>query len=110
MTTDKDRVLILHILDAIQAIHAFVKDLDISEFEESDLISSAVIKKFEIIGEASNRLSDSFRHNHPDIPWSNIIGMRNILIHDYIGTDLEAIWNTIQTHLQQLQSALNQES
>ena len=106
MTIDKDIVLVHHILDAITAIHLFVKDLALVDFVADDLVSSAVMKKFEIIGEASNKLSPEFREKHKAIPWSEIIGMRNILIHDYIGADLEGVWNTIAENLPELQTEL----
>jgi len=106
MTIDKDIVLIQHILDAISAIEAFIINIDVVHFIESDLIASAVMKKFEIIGEASNKLSDDLKKEHADIPWSKIIGMRNILIHDYIGTDLEGVWNTIHQDLPELKAQL----
>ena|SRR5579859_7327098 len=106
MTIDKDKVLVQHILDAISAINGFVQDVSLLDFLENDLISSAVMKKFEIIGEASNKLSPVFRETHPNIPWSKIIGMRNILIHDYIGADLEGVWNTIAENLPELKTEL----
>ncbi len=70
------------------------------------MLSSAVIKKFEIIGEASARLSDEFRNTHVDIPWKEIIGMRNILIHDYFGTDLGGVWTSIKEDLPKLRDRL----
>ncbi|MBC6936684.1 MAG: DUF86 domain-containing protein [Chloroflexi bacterium] len=106
MRSDRDRVLVQHILDAISAVFAFVSGRTLPEFLEDDLVASAVIKKFEIIGEASNRLSASFRSAHPNIPWQDVIGMRNILIHDYMGVDLESVWDTIHRDLKSLQSQL----
>ena len=70
------------------------------------MLSSAVIKKFEIIGEASARLSDEFKLEHKDVPWKEIIGMRNILIHDYFGTDLGGVWNSIKEDLPKLKDRL----
>jgi uncharacterized protein with HEPN domain len=106
MTIDKDTVLVQHILDAILAINSFVQDVSLTEFVENDLVSSAVMKKFEVIGEASNKLSSRFREKHANIPWSKIVGMRNILIHDYIGADLEGVWNTIGENLPELKTEL----
>lgn len=108
MTLGKDAVLVQHILDAITAINAFVEDISLSEFTENDLINSAVIKKLEIIGEASNKLSIDYRKEHDKIPWSDIIGMRNVLIHDYVGTDLEGVWFTVKEDLPRLESELKQ--
>lgn len=106
MTIDRDRILVQHILDAINSIYAFIGGVSEDDFIKDDLVSSAVIKKFEIIGEASNRLSQEFKNQHPLILWSQMIGMRNILIHDYIGTDLQGVWNTIHQDLLILQAEL----
>ena len=106
MINERDQVLINHILDAATSISAFIVELSLEDFIESDLVLSAVVKKFEIIGEAANKLSQEAQQLHPGIPWSDIIGMRNILIHDYTGIDAESVWNTIQVYLPQLVDTL----
>ena len=106
MTLDRDRTLANHILDAADAIELFVSELSIVEFAENDLVKSAVVKKFEIIGEAANKLSNSFKEAHAQIPWKDFIGMRNFLIHDYTSIDYEGVWNTIEIHLPRLKSDL----
>lgn len=107
MMSDKDQVLVQHIHDSISAVFDFIKDIDLPQFLENDLVASAVIKKFEVIGEASNRLSLEFKSAHPSIPWQDIIGMRNILIHDYMGVDLESVWQTIHQDLVMLRENLS---
>ncbi len=106
MTTDRDQKLIRHTLDAIETINKFTKGKTKEEFVGDEMLSSAVIKKFEIIGEACSRLSEDFRNSHPNIPWKEIIGMRNILIHDYFGTDLDGVWNSIEEDLPKLKERL----
>jgi uncharacterized protein with HEPN domain len=108
MIADRDRVLVNHILDAADAIDRFVANCSLVDFSENDLIQSAVVKKFEIIGEAANRLSKEFKVAYPASNWKDIIGMRNILIHDYGGIDYESVWNTIELHLPQLKAELEQ--
>lgn len=108
MMIDRDQKLIKHIFDAIGAIERFTKGKSKEEFANDEMLSSAVIKKFEIIGEACSRLSEEFRTNHSNIPWKEIIGMRNILIHDYFGTDLEGVWNSIEEDLPKLKDRLGQ--
>ncbi len=106
MTIDRDKKLTEHIFEAIGAIERFTKGKTKKEFLDDEMLSSAVIKKFEIIGEACSRLSTEFQADHLNIPWREIIGMRNILIHDYFGTDLEGIWNSIEADLPKLKERL----
>lgn len=108
MINDRDRVLINHILEASEAILVFVKDISIVDFVESDLHISAVVKKFEVIGEAANRISTEAKTLLSDIPWKDVIGMRHVLIHDYMSIDAESVWNTIEVYLPQLMSQLEQ--
>lgn len=84
-----------HILDAIEQIEEYVETVDRSEFAESNLHQDAVIRQLEIIGEASRQLSDSFRRTHSSIPWHAIIGMRNRMAHDYLGVDLDVVWDVV---------------
>ncbi len=107
MTSDRDTKLVSHIFDAINAIERFTKGKSREEFIGDELLSSAVIKKFEIVGEACSRLSEEFRKTHNDIPWKEIIGMRNILIHDYFGTDLGGVWNSVKEDLPKLKDRLS---
>jgi uncharacterized protein with HEPN domain len=73
-----------------------------SEFLASDLLQSAVIHKLMIIGEASARLPDELKTRYPNTPWKKIIGLRNITAHAYFSIDWEAIWSTVDTHLESL--------
>lgn len=102
MINERDRVLINYILDAAHSIKRFVDGMKLEDFADNDLVLSAVVKKFEVIGEAANRLSQETQRALPNIPWRDIIGMRNILIHDYTGIDAESVWNTITIHLPEL--------
>ncbi len=106
MISDRDQKLTKHIFEAIAAIERFSDGKSKEEFMMDEMLSSAVIKKFEIIGEACCRLSSEFQADHANIPWKEIIGMRNILIHDYFGTDLGSIWNSIEEDLPRLKERL----
>jgi uncharacterized protein with HEPN domain len=66
----------------------------------------AVIRQLEIIGEATKRLSENLRAAHPDIPWRRIAGMRDVLIHDYLGVDLNAVWEATQKDIPGLKTRI----
>jgi uncharacterized protein with HEPN domain len=67
---------------------------------------NAVIRSLEVLGEATKHIPLSFRKKHPDIPWSKMAGMRDVLIHDYMGVDLKSVWNVIRNRLPELKPLL----
>ena len=96
---DKDGIYKQHIVDAIADIESYVADMTQERFETNKLTQDAVIRKFQVIGEAAKRLSPKFKNNRAGIPWKKISGMRDILIHDYFQVDLSLVWNTIKKEL-----------
>jgi uncharacterized protein with HEPN domain len=93
----RDIVLYLKdILDAMDSIDAFIQHIDFQNFVEDDKTSSAVLRKLEIIGEASKGVPDEIRHQYPEVPWKEMAGMRDRLIHLYFGVDYELVWKTIK--------------
>ena len=100
------RLYVKDILDSIVAIEKFVEGMDFEEFKEDDKTSSAVIRKFEIIGEASKHIPDTIRQNYPDIPWKEMAGFRDKLIHFYFGIKYELVWNTIKKELPELKTKI----
>lgn len=80
------------ILTAITSIEEFVKGMDFDEFRKDDKTSSAVIRKFEIIGEATKKIPESLKKKYPEIPWKEMAGMRDKLIHFYFGIDYKLVW------------------
>jgi uncharacterized protein with HEPN domain len=90
------------ILDALDSIEAFVQGMNQDDFEKDDKTASAVVKKFEIIGEATKQLSSEVRQKYPEVPWSDMAGMRDRLIHGYFGVDYEVVWRTIKERIPQV--------
>lgn len=93
-----DREKLLDILEAIDRIEKRVAS-DKSRFAKDELLQVWVIHHLEIVGEACRALSDSMKAGHPEIPWNDIIGMRNILIHEYFGIDTPQVWMVVERDL-----------
>jgi uncharacterized protein with HEPN domain len=98
----RDDAYLLDILIAARKARKFVEDISRVEFGRSDLHQSAVIRALEVIGEAARRVSDSARDAHPEIPWEQMIGMRNRLLHEYSRVNVQTVWDTVQNDLPDL--------
>ena len=97
---EKDyNLYLLHILECIELIERYTKNLSFKKFKADRKTIDAVIRNLEIIGEASNKISKEFRNNHPEIPWKSLTGLRNILIHNYMGVDIKAVWGNVKKEL-----------
>ena len=102
----EDSVYLRHILDAVSRIEDYTKGIEYKNFMENHLIQDGVIRQIEIIGEATKRLSDKTRDNYPDVPWQDMTGMRDKLIHDYLGADIDAVWDTVKEDIPILKNKL----
>jgi uncharacterized protein with HEPN domain len=96
------KLLLKDILEAISAIERFVEGISFEEFKNSDEKSSAVIRKFEIIGEVTKGLPEDLKEKHPEIPWKEMAGFRDKLIHFYFGVKFELVWQAIKNRLPQI--------
>jgi len=104
----RDVVIYLQdIIDAMLAIERFVGDLGFNEFKNDDMVSSAVIRKFEIIGEATKQIPEDIRNAYPDVQWKEMAGMRDRLIHFYFGVKYELVWHTIKDVIPLLKPIIN---
>jgi len=87
------------ILVAMDAIEQFVEEVDFETFKNDDMMTSAVIRKFEIIGEATKKIPEEIKQQYPAIPWKDMSGMRDRLIHFYFGIKYELVWETIKKEI-----------
>lgn len=104
MTKDP-RVYLAHILECIQKIERFTADGK-DRFLGDVMVQDAVLRNLEVIGEAAKRLDDAYRAAHPEIPWRALAGLRDVLIHQYEGVDLERVWAIVDGELPGLRAAI----
>jgi len=103
----RDALYLRHILDAIQKIERYV-EVGHDEFMAESLRHDAVIRELEIIGEAAKRLSPEVLQRSADVPWRQVAGLRDVLIHNYMGVDLERVWTVTQQNLPLLRRAVEE--
>lgn len=96
---NRDILKVKDVLHAITLIQSFIKEENLPGFIKSDLLQSAIIRQFEIIGEAGSKISITTQTIFPDIPWRSIKAFRNLLIHEYFKVDAAEVWTTIQNDL-----------
>lgn len=106
MSERPQRLYCQDILDAGSAILTYVQGISYDAFAQDRMRYSAVIREFEIIGEAVGKLSATLKECYPEIPWQDIKDFRNLLAHEYFGVDLEIVWNTIHHDLPKLIDAV----
>ena len=94
------------IQESIRRIEAYVKSYSYEKFVKDGKTIDAVIRNFSIIGEAASRIPRKIQENYPQIPWFEIIGMRNKVVHEYFGINEEILWKTIQEDLPKLKEQL----
>jgi uncharacterized protein with HEPN domain len=93
-------------LDAIQKIEQFTESITINDFARDDKTNLAIIRLLEIIGEAANHISQDTIEQIPEIAWREIVGFRNILIHEYFNVDLDIVWKTIQVNIPDMKNQI----
>ena len=94
------------ILAAIAEVAEFTTGMSYETFAADKKTVNAVIRSLEVLGEAAKHIPASFRRKHPDIPWTKMAGMRDVLIHDYMGVDLKTVWKVAQERLPELRALL----
>ena len=100
----KDITRLEHIVQAIERIKRYTLGKRFDDLVKDDMMYYAVVKNIEILGEASNMLTEDFRDAHPNTPWKLVNGMRNYIVHEYFQVDNTVIWDVIQNDLPQLEN------
>lgn len=95
-------LLLDDMLQSAQKIRRYKDDLDFDSFLSDDKTMDAVVRNFEIIGEAANRIFSDFRNENPEIEWNRIRGFRHRIVHDYFGIDYEIVWDIIVNYLDEM--------
>ena len=107
MTKD-NKIYLNDILRAIESIEGFLNGVDFEKFSLDDKTFSAVVRKLEIIGEATKQISEELRKKYTQVPWKDMAGMRDRLIHFYAGVDYKLVWQTVQNELPKVKKMVNQ--
>jgi uncharacterized protein with HEPN domain len=101
-------------LESMQKILTYTEDMNYAEFTQNDLVRDAVIRNFEIIGEASKSIPNKIKNKYPKLPWKQMYGLRNLVTHEYFGVDDETLWTIISQQLSenmiQLQKVIQKET
>ncbi len=100
-------VLLEHILECIDLIENYSDGIAEAEFMKSVSLQDMIIRRIEIIGEAVKNLPDELKKEHPEIPWRDIAGLRDIVVHQYFGLDLELIWDVVEKDIPDLKPRIS---
>lgn len=108
MAKPNDLVYLGHVMDAIDKIEEYTTGIDETKFKSTSLIQDGVIRQIEIVGEALRNVSREFRQKYSYLPWEDAIGMKDKLIYDYMGVDLEKVWETVTLDIPRLKGWADQ--
>ncbi len=108
MNEKKDLIFIKHILESIEAVGEFSKNMDKDELNSSRLKQSAITREIEIIGEAVKNISDKTKNKYKEVEWKEIAGTRDKMIHHYFGVDLDIVWGIIKKDIPKLKKQISE--
>jgi uncharacterized protein with HEPN domain len=101
-----NRLYLIHISECIERIESYVVGRDKQQFLDSTLIQDAIIRNLQVLAESTQRLSDDAKESQSGVDWFKIAGFRNVLVHDYLGIEIEHIWNILDKELPVLKEAI----
>jgi len=101
-----DRLYLIHISECIERIESYIDGKDKQQFLDSSLIQDAIIRNLQVLSESTQRISDAAKENMSEVDWFKIAGFRNVLVHDYLGIDIERVWNILEKDLPALKKAV----
>jgi uncharacterized protein with HEPN domain len=101
-----DKLYLIHIRECIQRIEEYLGSGGKAGFMASNMVQDAIIRNLQMLSESTMRLSDEMQATHPEVEWYKIRGFRNVLVHDYLGVDLERVWNILENDLSKLKLAV----
>ena len=104
----RDKSALIDILNSCESIERFIRNKSKDDFDNDEMMQEAVIRKIEIIGEATNRVSEDLKNRYPDFPWKNMRAMRNIMIHMYDELELDIVWSTATNDIPLLQNRVKE--
>lgn len=102
------KILLLDILDSIEKIEEYTKNISEDKFFDDLQIQDAVVRRIGIIGEAVKNLPSPFKNKYPDIPWKKIAGTRDVIIHDYSGIDIDLVWEIVKEDILKLKKQISE--
>lgn len=102
----RDHEYLTDIFESCRLVKSYTSDITKDEFLDDVKCQDAVIRRFEIIGEAARRISDEMKTEYPEIPWFEMTGMRNIMIHEYDDVDMSIVWETVKKDIPELLTAI----
>ena len=106
MSRRDPRLFLADILEAIEKIERYTRGLSREALWQDDLVADAVVRNLEIIGEAARYLPDELRGKAADIDWRRVVGLRNVVVHEYFAIDLDVVWVVVKRNLPQLKKAV----
>jgi uncharacterized protein with HEPN domain len=101
-----DRLYLIHISECIERIESYVAGRDKQQFLDSTLLQDGIIRNLQVLAESTQRLSNDAKESRNEVDWFKITGFRNVLVHDYLGIDIERVWNILEKDLPVLKGAI----